>query len=101
MPSKNKKKWKRNPCVVARQIGKETILIPTGKSIVSSKCLFTLNDTGSFIWEKLASPCNFKEISSAITKEFNVTKEQAEKDLTRFLKEMAEEGCILEESNDI
>ncbi|MFH1438091.1 MAG: PqqD family protein [Pseudomonadota bacterium] len=92
------KKWTRSPDVVARKIGEDTILVPVGSSIVSSRCLFTLNDTGSFIWEHLAVPRTFSQISSALVEEFDVTRQKADKDLTRFLRELAEEGCVEEKS---
>ena len=90
----SEKKWTRNPNVVARKIGEDTILVPTGSSIVSRQCLFTLNDTGSFIWENLAVPRTFSQISSALVEEFDVTRQKADEDLTRFLQELADEGCI-------
>ena len=94
----SEKKWTRSPDVVARKIGEDTILVPIGSSIVSRQCLFTLNDTGSLIWEHLAVPSTFSQISSALVEEFDVTRQQADEDLSRFLRELADEGCIEEKS---
>lgn len=89
-------KWRRNPLVVARRIGDETILVPTGKSIVDLQCLFTLNDTAGLIWEKLAEPCTFENLCAALVEEFEVTPKQAQADLRRFLAALSDEGCIME-----
>ena len=90
------RKWKRNPQVVARRIGDETILVPTGRGIVDHQCLFTLNETGSFLWERLAEPRSFGELAAALVDEFDVTPQQAEADLTRFLNDLEAERCIVE-----
>ena len=91
------KTWKRNPNVVARRIGDDTILVPTGRDIVDQRSLFTLNDTGSFVWETLARPSTPEQIHQALLEEFEVEADQALKDLGQFLARLAEAGCIVEE----
>lgn len=91
------RKWRRNPQVVARKIGEEMILVPTGRGIVDLQCLFTLNDTGCFLWEELVDPRSAAQLSAALVGQFEVSPEQAAEDLRRFLAEMAKEGCIVEE----
>ena len=91
------KKWRRNAQVVARTIGEDMILVPTGRGIVDLQCLFTLNETGCFIWEQLVDRRNVAQLSTALVEQFEVTREQAEDDLSRFLTELAQEGCIVEE----
>jgi len=90
-------RWKRNPNVVARRIGADTILVPTGRDLVDQRCLFTLNDTGTFVWETLARPRTAGQIHEALLAEFEVEDDQARADLDRFLARLAEAGCILEE----
>jgi len=96
----SRKRWRRNPQVVARTIGGDTILVPTGRGIVDRRCLFTLNDTGGFIWEALAVPSTLPQIASALAGEFDVTTRQARRDLARFLAELSDAGCVIEESED-
>jgi len=93
------RKWKRNPQVAARRIGDETILVPTGSGIVDHRCLYTLNETGSFLWELMARPRSFEEMASAVAAEFDATRQQAESDLAGFLQDLAGEGCIVEEED--
>lgn len=89
--------WRRNPRVVARRIGDETILVPTGRDILDAGSLFTLNDTASFIWDALERPRTPSEIHSALTDAFDVTPERAREDVERFLSALAGAGCIVEE----
>lgn len=90
-------RWKRNPNVVARRIGADTILVPTGRDIVDHRSLFTLNDTGSFIWETLSSPCSTERLHEALVATFDVEADQARVDLQAFLERLSEAGCIREE----
>lgn len=96
----NEQRWQQNRQVVDRRIGSDTILVPTGQGIVDLQCLYTLNDTGSFIWEQLAHPRTFEQVAAALVEEFEVTREQAEQDLTRFLEELGQQGCIVAVSDD-
>lgn len=92
----NEKRFTRHPDVVTRTIGEETLLVPVGQTIVDLSCLFTLNDTGNFIWEQLAAPATSAEIAAAVAREFDVTGEQAEQDVTLFIEELTREKCIVE-----
>ena len=88
------RKWQRNPSVVARRIGDDTILVPTGRDIVDHRSLFTLNDTGSFIWETLARPCTAEQMHAALLQTFDVDADRARADLDGFLDALARAGCI-------
>ena len=89
-------RWKRNPAVVARRIGERTILVPTGRGIVDHKSLFTLNDTGSHVWEQLVSPRTVDDLNRSLAQEFDITPEEARTDVERFLADLAAAGCIHE-----
>ncbi len=89
---------KRNPDVVCRNIDQEMILVPVRSTVVDLQCLFTLNETGAFIWEILKEPKFETEIVEKVTEEFKVEQKQAQKDVDLFLKAMIDEGCLLESS---
>lgn len=86
----------RNPDVVSRIVGEEMILVPIRTTIVDLRCLFTMNDTGAFIWRQLQEPRTIDQLSNEVTKEFDVTIEQARDDTERFIRQLVEEGCVLE-----
>lgn len=96
----NAKRFRRNPDVVTRTIGAETLLVPVGQSIVDLSRLFTLNDTGNFIWQQLSDPRGASEIAAALADEFDVPADQAERDVVEFLEELAGQRCILEVAAD-
>jgi hypothetical protein len=90
-------RWKRNPDVVERRIGDEMILVPIGRDIVEQRCLFTLNETASFIWNALEIPGTAADVQHALVEAFDVTPDRARKDVDRFMAELAGAGCIVEE----
>lgn len=87
--------YRRNPDIVARRVGGETILVPTGSSLADRQCLFTLNDTGTFLWDLLAAPRTFTQLLSALMEEFEVKRARADRDLRRFLADLEVQGCII------
>lgn len=49
---------------------------------------YSLNDTGTFIWELLDSGTPPESIPAAVAEEFDVSPERAESDTAAFLKEL-------------
>jgi len=50
--------------------------------------VYTLNETGAFMWEKLDGISNLAEIISSMQSEFDVDAETAKNDLLAFVTEM-------------
>ena len=72
--------------------------MPVRSGVVDLQCLFTLNETGGFIWEQLAEPRTIDEIAAALVETFDVEREQAERDTQALLTQLVEEGCAHMES---
>ncbi|MBN2497276.1 MAG: PqqD family protein [Deltaproteobacteria bacterium] len=89
------KTYRRNPSVIGRSIGEERLLVPTGSDIVESRCLFTLNETAAFIWERLEQPRSLEQLAADLAAEYQVSIDQASEDLGAFLDGLVAEGCIL------
>jgi hypothetical protein len=85
---------RRNPQVLARQIGDELILVPVGAQIVEAQSLYTLNETGRFLWEQLEVDRSRTELVEALVAAFEVDRARAEEDLAGFLTALLREGCI-------
>ena len=56
--------------------------------------IYTLNETGAFIWDRIAEPKSFEELIDMIVNEYDITTEQAITDLSYFLDEMCEFGAV-------
>lgn len=71
--------------LIKREIGGETILVPVGKTVYDSKGLFVINELGTFIWEMLPKAETEEDILNAILSEYDVSEDEAKKDLEEFL----------------
>ncbi len=80
--------------LIKREIGGETILVPVGKTVYDSKGLFVINELGTFIWEMLPKAEKEEDILNAVLSEYDVSEEEAKKDLTEFLNSLREMDII-------
>jgi len=55
---------------------------------------FGLNDVGTVIWETLDQPRTMPELRDAMLREFDVSSEVAETDLTRLIEELIAAGLV-------
>lgn len=76
--------------LIKRVIGRDTILVPVGKTVYDSNGLFALNELGSFIWDLLPQVEGDEEICEAVLKEYDVSEETARKDIGEFLQKLRE-----------
>ena len=74
--------------LIKRQIAGETILVPLGKTVYDSHGLFVLNELGAFIWDLLPNVDTQEEICQAILKEYEVSEEEARKDIAEFMNQL-------------
>jgi polyhydroxyalkanoate synthesis regulator phasin len=83
-------KFKKNPDVSWQMVEGQAVLIHNRLGEIQ-----VLNEVGSLIWENLEKGSD--EIVETICKEYDVTKEEAKKDVEDFLKELKENQAITEE----
>ncbi len=77
-----------------REIAGEYMLIPLGDSCNSLNAMITFNETGAFIWKKLEENLTNDQIAHAFTLEYNVTHQQALKDVEEFVAFLKEKSII-------
>ena len=70
---------------VLREIAGDYIIIPTGKTVLEFNGMITVNEIGAFLWEKLQNEVTFDELVEAVLAEYEVSKEEAAKDIQEFL----------------
>ena len=74
---------------VSCKLGEEAAILGLKNSVY-----YGLNAVGARIWELLREPKSLEEVQKAILSEYDVSVEQAEKDLLQFLRGMLSEGLI-------
>jgi hypothetical protein len=80
--------YEKNPDIVFRKIADEYILVPIRQNSGDLESIYTLNEVAARIWELIDGKMKSEEIKEKITDEFEVTPEEAEKDLIQFLKDL-------------
>jgi len=85
---------KHSTRVVSRMVAGEHILVPLASRGAEIDSIFNLNETGTFIWEKIDGQRSGAAIAGLLAAEFQVSAEQAEADCTLFLAQLLEVRAI-------
>jgi len=84
----------RSDAVVSRLIAGETLVIPVRGGVGDLASIYRLNEVGTMIWEALAGPVSVEGLVNLIEREYDVSRNQARKDLVLFLAEMSSAGLV-------
>lgn len=79
----------RSPSVITRKTGNEYILVPVTNNIADMNSVYTLNETGAFIWEQIDGKRTPEEIIFALTTEYEIDADTASNDLFLFIDNMS------------
>ena len=81
--------------VVAREIEGDMIIVPLVSGIGDADDeLYTLNETGQVIWQKLDGNLSLGQVAKAISQEYSSSEGQIEKDVLGFATEMVKRGML-------
>ena len=81
--------YSHSPNIVTRKTGNEYVLVPVANNIVDMNSVYTLNEPGAFIWELIDGKRNVEEIINALTEEYDIDHDSAEKDVFSFINDMS------------
>ena len=84
----------RSRSVVSRVVAGETLIVPVRGKVGDLASIYSFNGTGSLIWKLLDTPRGLTDLIDAVEREYEVEKEQAQKDVTQFLNEMLSVGLL-------
>ena len=90
----SKQYFTKDSDLVTRNIGGETIIVPVRSNVGDLDSIYNLNEVGTTIWELLDGKTNVSQIAEAIQEEYEVSKEEAEKDAFEFLESLQAAGLI-------
>ncbi len=79
-----------SPAIVTKNTGEEYVLVPVINNIADMESLFTLNETGAFIWEQIDGKKSVRQIVMALTREYDIPERIAEDDVLEFIDNMRE-----------
>lgn len=73
---------------VAREVAEELVIVPLTGNVAQMNELFTLNETGKFIWENTDESDTLLTLTAKITAVFDIDEPTAQHDIEQFLKKM-------------
>ena len=76
------------PRCVTRTVGDELVIVPLSGNVAQMNRLFTLNETGKFIWENCEKCTDIKSLVVLLTENFDVQPDAALTDVEAFLEKM-------------
>lgn len=76
------------------------IIIPSGSQVWNEKALLVTDETGVFIWEKLAGDIQYNELLQDFKIYFQWNDEDVYKRVNIFLSLLRERGLLLEGDNE-
>ncbi|MCI5125093.1 MAG: PqqD family protein [Candidatus Electrothrix sp. AR5] len=74
----------------------ETLLVPITGELASMDSLYSLNETGAFIWERLDGSRSLAEIAGQLEKLYDTDVAVIEADVMEIISELSESGLIVE-----
>lgn len=86
--------YRKSDRVVSRKIVDELILVPIRTNVADMESLYTLNDVGAKVYELIDGQRTLAQICQGIVEEFEVTEEEAQKDVIVFAEQLMEIGAI-------
>ena len=88
------RRFVRNKNFIFRQIVEEMVLVPIRQNVADLDSIYTLNELGVFIWERLETPISAAELHDDILEDFDVDAATVQSDLTIFIEELERIGAV-------
>lgn len=92
--SQHKDRFVRNPKFIFRQVVDEMVLVPLHKDVGDMDAIYTLNEVGAFLWNRMERPITVPELKSAVMESFDAKPDEVATDLQQFLRAMEECGAV-------
>ena len=80
--------------LIRREIAGDVILVPVGKTALENNGLFSLNELGAFLWDRLPQAQNEQDLLRSVLEEYDVPQAQAMQDIREFLEELKKLGIL-------
>lgn len=71
---------------VLRQVAGETVVLPSGDMDINA--MITLNETGTFLWQKMEQETTVEELVAAVLKEYDTDAETAQAAVEGFVEKL-------------
>ncbi|MBQ0099426.1 MAG: PqqD family protein [Firmicutes bacterium] len=79
---------------ILREIAGNYVVVAVGDRVKTFNGVINLNESGAFIWKQLENGTEKEKIIEEMLKEYNVSEEDAKKDVEIFIGKIKEAGLI-------
>ncbi|MCI5119801.1 MAG: PqqD family protein [Candidatus Electrothrix sp. AUS4] len=87
--------YKQADNIVSRKVMDEILLVPISGDLASMDELYTLNDTGAFIWHALDGMRTLAEIGGQLEQEYDAPPEVIQADMLEIMHGLADAGLVV------
>lgn len=77
-----------------RQVAGQTVVLPTSAEL-DLNMMITLNETGTFLWERLVEETDEAALVKALLAEYDVDEETARKAVSAFVQKLNDNGFLV------
>lgn len=79
---------------ILREVAGETVVIPSGDEL-DLNMMITLNETGRFLWERIAQGIEEADLVAALLAEYVVDEATAKAAVARFAAQLRDKGFLI------
>ena len=79
---------RRSSSIIARRTGDEYVLVPVTNNIADMTSMYTLNETGAFIWDLIDGERSVDQIAAAMAAEYDIDAAMALSDVETYLADL-------------
>jgi hypothetical protein len=87
--------YEKSPTIVSRAIAGEYLLVPICGKTADLNCIYSLNALGAFIWDHIDGRRTVADIVESVVRDYDVTREDAERDVIEYVAALREVGAIV------
>lgn len=80
---------------ILREVADTWVVMPLRTNVLDFSGMVRLNNSGAMLWKILEEGASRDELIQAITERYDVSEEQAERDLDEFLGVLNKVGCLV------
>ncbi len=79
---------RKMPGIIARRAGDEYILVPVTDNIADMTCIYTLNETGAFLWDHIDGSATVEDLARELAEEYDGDIETTRNDVMACLADL-------------
>ena len=84
----------RNEDFLLREVAGSQVLVPVGTAVGAFAGIVTLNGSGVYLWNALATEQTMESLAAVLMQQYEVSLEQAAADAEKFVEKLQQVGAV-------